>query len=330
MAGPAQFQNTIFVDESAAREALEQVRWPNGAVCPHCGVTGNGIVKVEGKKQSHRPGLYYCNHCKGQFTVTVGTVFERSKVPLTKWWMAVYLLNSSKKGVSAHQIHRTLKVTYKTAWFMMHRIREAMRTGGLGPMGGNGKTVEVDETYIGRLEGQPAKAGPATKNIVLTLVERGGGARSFHIDSTSIADIAPILKANIAKESGLMTDEARHYMEPGRDFASHDAVNHTDKEYVRYWNEVTDQLRPDGKPLVVTTTITTNTVEGFYSIFKRGMKGIYQHCSEKHLHRYLAEFDFRYSNRVALGVNDGERAILAMKGIEGKRLTYRPTNKSIG
>jgi transposase-like protein len=322
-AKPAQLQNTIFVDENEARKALEQVRWPNGAVCPHCGVTGNGIVKVEGKKQSHRPGLYYCNHCKGQFTVTVGTVFERSKIPLTKWWMAVYLLNSSKKGISPHQIHRTLKVSYKTAWFMMHRIREAMRTGGLGPMGGSGKVVEVDETYIGRQEGQPAKAGPATKNIVLTLVERGGSVRSFHIDSTSIADIAPILRENIKRESGLMTDQARHYIEVGQEFASHDAVNHSEEEYARYASRVDF---PNAAPYV----ITTNTVEGYYSIFKRGMKGVYQHCKEKHLHRYLAEFDFRYSNRVALGVNDGERAILAMKGIEGKRLTYRPTNKAIG
>jgi len=331
MTVPAQLQNTIFVDEDAAREALEQVRWPNGPVCPHCGVTGPEIAKVEGKKQSHRPGLYYCNACKGQFTVTVGTVFERSKIPLTKWWMAVYLLNSSKNGISAHQIHRTLKVTYKTAWFMMHRIREAMRTGGLvPPMGGAGKTVEVDETYIGKQEGHAKARGAAHKNIVLTLVERGGAARSFHIDSTSIADIAPILKANIAKETALMTDEANHYKQVGREFESHDAVNHTEKEYVRYWNEATDKMRPDGKPVVETTTITTNTVEGFYSVFKRGMKGIYQHCSEKHLHRYLAEFDFRYSNRGALGANDGERAVLAMKGIEGKRLTYRPINKAIG
>lgn len=313
MTKPAQFQNTIFVDEDEARTALEQVRWPNGAVCPHCGVTGNGIVKVEGKKQSHRPGLYYCNGCKGQFTVTVGTVFERSKIPLSKWWMAVYLLNSSKKGISAHQIHRTLKVTYKTAWFMMHRIREAMRTGGLGPMGGGGKVVEVDETYIGRLEGQPKKGHGASshKNTVLTLVERGGAARSFHIDAASVGQIAPIVRANIARETRLMTDEAQQYRGVGREFASHEAVNHGRKEYVR-------------------DDITTNTVEGYYSIFKRGMKGIYQHCSEKHLHRYLAEFDFRYSNRVALGVNDGERAVLAMKGIEGKRLTYRPTNKAIG
>lgn len=325
------FQNAMFNDEDAARTALEQVRWPNGAVCPHCGVTGNGIVKVEGKKQSHRAGLYYCNHCKGQFTVTVGTVFERSKVPLTKWWMAVYLLNSSKKGISAHQIHRTLKVTYKTAWFMMHRIREAMRTGGLGPMGGSGKVVEVDETFIGRLEGAPKKGRSAwaNKNVVLTLVERGGAARSFHIDGVRIADIAPILKANLAREAKLMTDEGAAYRSIGPEFASHDTVNHSKDEYARYRNEVTDKLDANGKPVVETTVISTNTVEGYYSIFKRGMTGVYQHCKEKHLHRYLAEFDFRYSNRVALGVNDGERAVLAMKGIEGKRLTYRPTNKAV-
>jgi transposase-like protein len=198
-----------------------------------------------------------------------------------------------------------------------------MRDGKLAPMGGAGKTVEVDETYIGRQAGQPAKAGPATKNIVLTLVERGGSARSFHVDSTSIADIAPILRENIRRESALMTDEARHYMEVGREYESHEAVNHGEKEYVRYWNEATDKMRPDGKPHVETTTITTNTVEGFYSVFKRGMKGIYQHCSEKHLHRYLAEFDFRYSNRIALGVDDQDRADKMVKGVVGKRLTYR-------
>jgi hypothetical protein len=236
-------------------------------------------------------------------------------------------LTASKKGVSAHQIHRSLDISYKSAWFMMHRLREALRTGGLAPMGGAGKVVEVDETYIGRLQGQPAKGGSGTKNIVLTLVERGGSARSFHIDSASIADIAPILNANISRESRLMTDEARHYMEPGREFASHDAVNHGEKEYVRYWNEVTNGMRPDGKPHVETTTITTNTVEGFYSVFKRGMKGVYQHCKEKHLHRYLAEFDFRYSNRAALGVDDYSRAEIAAKGIVGKRLTYRRPNQ---
>lgn len=328
----AALQNPMFLDEEEARRALEQVRWPNGPVCPHCGVTGNGIVPVEGKKRSHRPGLYYCNHCKGQFTVTVGTVFERSKIPLSKWWMAVYLLNSSKKGFSAHQLHRTLKVTYKTAWFMMHRIREAMRTGGLGPMGGGGKVVEVDETFYGRLEGAPKKGRSAwaNKNVVLTLVERGGAARSFHISGVSAGQILPIIRANLNKEAQLVTDEMQSYKYIAEvEGLNHATVNHSKDQYVRYWNEVTDKKGEDGKPVVETTVITTNTVEGYYSVFKRGMKGIYQHCSEKHLHRYLAEFDFRYSNRIALGVTDGERAVLAMKGIEGKRLTYRPTNKAI-
>jgi transposase-like protein len=307
----ATFQTAIFNDEDRAREALEAIRWPNGPVCPHCGSTGDDVAKVEGKKHSHRPGLYYCNACEGQFTVTVGTVFERSKIPLSKWWLAVHLLNSSKKGFSAHQLHRTLKVTYKTAWFMMHRIREAMRTGGLSPMGGGGKTVEVDETYIGRLEGQPIRRGAGShKNTIMTLVERGGSARSFHVDGTRVADVAPIIRKNIARETALMSDEARWYEQVGRDFASHERVRHSIHEYVR-------------------DHVHTNTVEGYYSIFKRGMKGVYQHCKEKHLHRYLAEFDFRYSNRVALGINDGERAALAMKGIEGKRLTYRPVNKKV-
>jgi transposase-like protein len=294
MTKPAQFQNTIFVDENAAREALEQVRWPNGPVCPHCGTIGPRIAKVEGTKRSHRPGLHYCNECTGQFTVTVGTVFERSKIPLTKWWMAVYLLNSSKKGFSAHQLHRTLKVTYKTAWFMMHRIREAMRTGGLAPMGGSSKFVEIDETAQGRIEGAPKSKYPGTGRMgqhgrtVLTLVERGGSARSFHVDGTTSAQLIPIIRANVAAESAVMTDAASWYKFMNRDghFVSHDRVDHTNDEYVRR----------EGDKL-----ITTNTVEGYYSIFKRGMKGIYQHCSEKHLHRYLAEFDFRYSNRVALG-----------------------------
>jgi transposase-like protein len=282
------FQAPMFTDEDAAREALAAARWPNGPVCPHCGAMGR-IAKVEGK--SHRPGLLYCNDCREQFTVTVGTVMEHSKVPLTKWWMAIHLIGSSKKGVSSHQLHRTLKVTYKTAWFMSHRIRLAMASGGFEtPMGGTGKTVEVDEAFIGRLEGVPkARSGFSHKNVVVTLVERGGSARSFHVDDTTVADIAPILKANISRMSRLNTDEARHYWEVGEEFVSHDAVNHGAKEYAR--------TEADGR------LTTTNTVEGFYSIFKRGMKGVYQHCSEKHLHRYLAEFDFRYSNRVKLGVD---------------------------
>jgi transposase-like protein len=291
-----------FHNEAAAIARLEAVIWPEGPVCPHCG----GVDRITPVKGG-RIGLRRCGDCKKQFTCKVGTVFESSHIPVHKWFQAAHLMASSKKGISAHQLHRTLKVTYKTAWFVAHRLREAMRDGSLAPMGGAGGVVEVDETYIGRQAGQPAKAGPATKNIVLTLVERGGSARSFHIDSTSIADIAPILRQNISRESKLMTDEARHYMEIGREYESHDAVNHGNKEYVRYGAD----------------TITTNTVEGYYSIFKRGMKGVYQHCKEKHLHRYLAEFDFRYSNRIALGVDDQNRADKAIKGMVGKRLTYR-------
>jgi transposase-like protein len=273
-------------------------------VCPHCGTVNESFA-------TKKPGVYRCRgkECRKDFSVTTKSVMESSHIKLNVWLQAFFLMASSKKGVSSHQLHRALGITYKSAWFLTHRIREAMRVGGLmPPMGGNGGVVEADETYIGRLEGQPKRrTGGSHKNIVLTLVERGGGARSFHIDSMSIAKIAPILKANISREARLMTDEAPQYKEPGRDFASHDAVNHSEKEYVR-------------------GEITTNTVEGYYSIFKRGMKGVYQHCAEKHLHRYLSEFDFRYSNRVALGVHDGERADLAIKGAAGKRLTYRQAN----
>lgn len=317
----AEAQNPIFNDEDKAREALEAVRWPNGPICPHCGnVEQDKIAKVEGKKHSHRPGLYYCNECKGQFTVTVGTVFERSKVPLTKWWLATHLLNSSKKGMSAHQIHRLLGVTYKTAWFMMHRIREAMRTEGLDPIGGEGKVVEADETYYGKVQdpkpskrrfGRPytkgGKSGPSNKRPILALVERGGRVRTFHVPVATKYEVTKIVRENVARESRLHTDESQLYTGSDQHFASHETVHHTAKEYVR-------------------GDVTTNTVEGYFSIFKRGMRGVYQHCGEKHLHRYLAEYDFRYNNRTALGVNDGERAALAMKGIEGKRLTYRPTN----
>jgi transposase-like protein len=305
-----------FHNEAAAYSFVEARVWPNGPVCPKCGGVDR-ISKMGGK--STRIGAYKCYQCRKPFTVKVGTVFEASHVPMRHWLQAMFLMSSSKKGISSNQLHRTLGCTLKTAWFISHRIREAMRVTGFEPMGGAGKVVESDETFIGRVEGQPKKGrrGASHKNIVLTLVERGGSARSFHIDSTSIAQIAPILRDNIRKESGLMTDEARHYMEVGGEFKTHDAVNHGKEEYVRYPNVVSF---PDGKPNPV---ITTNTVEGYYSIFKRDMKGIYQHCKEKHLHRYLSEFDFRYSNRIALGVNDIERAELALKGIVGKRLKYK-------
>jgi transposase-like protein len=304
-----------FNNEKAAFRHLERLLWDDGVVCPHCGTVDRAgrLEGVKGKNGKARLGLWKCYECRKQFTVRVGTVFESAHIPLHKCLQAVHLMASSKKGISSHQLHRILEITYKSAWFLTHRIREAMRDGKLAPMGGAGKTVEMDETYIGRLKGVAKTRSAAHKNVVLTLVERGGAARSFHIDSTSIADIIPIVRANVRQESVVMTDEAPVYRGLGAEFLSHDAVNHGRKEYVRYSAD---------------DVITTNTVEGYYSIFKRGMKGIYQHCSEKHLHRYLAEFDFRYSNRVALGVDDQERAERTIKGATGKRLTYRAADSS--
>ena len=307
-----------FHNEAAAFAYLEATLWPDGPVCPHCGTIGNATKlqteggKIEGKRQA-RIGLWKCKskECRKQFTVKVGTVFEHGRIPLHKMLQAVYLLCCSKKGCSAHQLHRVLGITYKAAWFLAHRIREAMRPASMTPMGGPDGIVESDETYIGRLEGVPKqKHGGAHKNMVLTLVERGGSARSFHIESASVAQVVPIVRQNVRRESTLMTDEGRHYVAVGKEFAEHGSVEHTADEYVRY--------PQDGGPV-----IHSNTVENYYSIFKRGMKGIYQHCSEKHLHRYLAEFDFRYSNRVRLGVDDTARTRKALQGVAGKRLTYR-------
>jgi transposase-like protein len=301
-----------FKTEKAAFAHLESVLWPDGPICPHCGVIGKSgrLQGVKRKDGSIRPGLWKCysKECRKQFTVRVGTVFESAHIPLHKMLQAVHLMTSSKKGISAHQLHRTLEVDYKSAWFLAHRIREAMRDGSLAPMGGEGKAVEVDETYIGRLEGHEKARGGAHKNIVLTLVERGGSARSFHIDNASVASIVPLVRTNLRRESDLMTDKAQHYKAVGHEFASHGSVDHSEYEWAR-------------------GDVHTNTVEGFYSIFKRGMKGVYQHCAEKHLHRYLAEFDFRYSNRVRLGVDDTMRATKALQGIVGKRLTYRNPNE---
>ena len=306
----ADLQDPRFTDEIAAREALEAIVWPNGPVCPHCGNADQARIAALTTK-SARPGLRYCDECKGQFTATVGTIFERSKIPLTKWWLAAHLIGSSKKGISSHQLHRMLGVSYKSTWFMMHRLREAMRVGGLAPMGGEGATVEIDETFVGKREGYEAKAGWVRhKNTVLTLVERGGSARSFHIDEATKENIVPIVRENLGRESHLMTDEARRYEAIGKEFASHRVVDHSRKEY-----GYTD--RKTG------AKINTNTVEGYYSIFKRGMKGVYQHCGEKHLHRYLAEFDFRYSNRSKLGINDAQRVVKIVEGAKGKRLQYR-------
>jgi transposase-like protein len=310
----AELQDLRFTDENAAREALEKIVWPHGPVCPHCGnADAAKIAKLETK--TARAGLRYCNECKGQFTATVGTIFERSKIPLTKWWLAAHLIGSSKKGISSHQLHRMLGVSYKSTWFMMHRLREAMRTGGLAPMGGEGSIVEIDETFIGRKEGYETKAGTKHKNAVLTLVERGGSARSFHVEDATKEHIIPIVRANVARESHIMTDEASRYLHIGKEFAAHSVVDHSRKEY-----SYTD--RKTG------AKVNTNTIEGFYSIFKRGMRGVYQHCGEKHLHRYLAEFDFRYSNRSSLGVDDAERVAKLVEGAKGKRLQYRRPDKS--
>ncbi len=291
-------------DEEAAYQWVEAHVWPNGPVCPHCG-SAERISKMQGK--ATRIGLYKCYACRKQFTVKVGTIFEASHVQMHLWLQAFYLLAGSKKGISSNQLHRTLGVTLKTAWFMSHRIREAMRTGSLAaPMGGEGSSgvVEADETFIGRKRGQPKRRAYHHKHAVLSLVERGGQVRSFHVEKADAASIAPIVRENIAKEARVMTDEAKHYRRVGREFASHEAVNHGAGEYVR-------------------GDAHTNTLENYYSIFKRGMKGIYQHCGEQHLHRYVSEFDFRYNNRVAHGVDDSERAARAVKGVVGKRLTYR-------
>lgn len=311
----AVFQDPIFQDENKAREALEAVRWPDGAVCPHCGNSDQEkLAKVEGKKQSHRPGLWYCNECKGQFTVTVGTVFERSKVPLTKWWMAAHMINSGKNGVSAHEIHRALGVTYKTAWFMMHRLREAMTDLAPTPMGGSGKSIQADETYIGnsskRAKGY--KKGHSHKNSIVALVDPSTGkASAFHVKRANAETVREILVTNAHRSSELHTDESRLYTKVGAEFAGHKTVNHG-------WNGRGEYVGKDGQ--------TTNNAENFFGVFKRGMRGTYIFCSEQHLKRYLAEFSFRYSNRAGLGVTDGERTALTLKGIEGKRLTYRPTN----
>ena len=299
-----------FHDETAAFAFVEARLWPQGPVCHHC--KGNERISKMGGA-STRIGLYKCYVCRKPFTVRMGTVFESSHIEMHKWLQAIFLLCSSKKGISTNQLHRTLRISLKSAWFLSHRIREAMTSLGMEPMGGAGSVVEVDETFWGRKEGAEVKRGYRHKNAVLSLVERradGAVARSFHIDSTSPAEIMPILRRHIHKETFIMTDEAGQYASLHRMFAGHDFTTHTAGEYVR------------GKGPLATHT---NTVEGFYSVFKRGMKGTYQHCSEGHLARYVAEFDFRFNTRVRLGYSDTDRADRALLGVVGKRLTYRTT-----
>lgn len=295
-----------FHDEEKSYTYVEARLWPNGPVCPHCGGVDR-VGKLKGK--STRTGLWKCYQCRKPFTVKIGTIFEDSKVPMRLWLQAMYLIAGSKKGISSNQLHRILGVTLKTAWFMSHRIREAMRDNGLDMFGSDGGMVEVDETFIGREEGKEIKPSYHHKMKVLSLVDRNTRkARSFVIDGVNADEIGPIVVENIEREATLMTDEHGVYRYLSINFAGHKTVAHRAGEYVR-------------------GEFHTNTIEGYFSIFKRGMRGVYQHCAKKNLHRYLAEFDFRYSNRVALGYNDTDRADALLKGVIGKRLTYETASR---
>ncbi|MGA2630056.1 MAG: IS1595 family transposase [Terriglobia bacterium] len=306
-----------FSTENQAREFLEKTLWPNGAVCPHCGVIGESYrLNPQPNGKSHvRPGVWKCGECRKQFTVRVGTIFEDSHIPLHKWLQAIHLLCASKKGMSSHQIHRMLGITYKSAWFMTHRIRHAMKAKPTSQMTG---TVEVDETYIGgklRVGSYAVKpgerpkdrlAGVANTTPVVALVERNGRVRSFAVETVTAKNLKPILAEHIAEEARLNTDENKVYHFARKHFAGHDVVNHARKEYAR--------IEADGR------LASTNTVEGFFSLLKRGVNGTFHHLSKHHLHRYLSEFDFRYNAR---DVSDGERTEQAIQSVVGKRLMYR-------
>jgi len=309
------FTGKHFHDEEAARAWFEAARWPNGPYCPSCGTVEPYATK--------RAGLYRCRskECRRDFTVMTGTVMERSHAKLTQWAMAFWLVASSKKGVSAHQLHRALGCQYNTAWFLHHRVMEAMRRGKLDlpPLGGQGKVVEIDETYFGRVEnpttktvdGAPLKkqSGTVNKRAIISLIERGGQVRSFHVPRADMPTVAKIVRENIARESHVHTDESGLYRNMDKMVAGHETVSHANKEYAR-------------------GNVTTNTIEGYFSVFKRGMRGVYQHCSEKHLHRYVAEFDFRHNHREALGWTDEARCIAAIRAADGKRLTYHQPHKA--
>ena len=302
---PSVLSEPYFTDEQAAFDRLEAIIWQDGITCPHCGTIGKAaaLAGVKDKKGRARIGLKKCYACRKQFTVRVGTVFESSHVPLHIWFQAAFLMCSSKKGISSNQLHRTLGVTLKTAWFMSHRLREAMRVLKLEPMGGSGKTVEADETFVGGRAKNRAYREPPPKEAVMALVERDGHVASFHVPNVTAQTLKPIIAEVLLTDTHFRTDESGVYWEIGERFESHRTVVHSAKEYVR-------------------GDVHTNTVEGYFSIFKRGIYGVYQHVSKHHLKRYLAEFDFRYNQRIALGIGDPERTEAALRGIVGKRLTY--------
>lgn len=295
-----------FHNEEAAYAFVESRVWPNGPVCPHCGGTERN--KLMGGS-STRIGTYKCYDCRKPFTVKVGTIFESSHIPLRLWLQGIYLVAASKKGISSNQLHRTLGITLKSAWFMGHRIREAMRDGSTDILGGGGSIVEADETYMAAKRGQKAVQGGAHRSKVVSLVSREGKTRSFHVANIDKDNLKPILLAHIAKDTHLMTDGAGHYKKIGQEFDLHESTNHTQKEYAK-----------DSK--VPGVRAHSNTVESYFGILKRGITGVYHHVSEEHLQRYVDEFDFRFSNRKSLGINDVQRADLLLKGVVGKRLTY--------
>jgi len=307
MPGPkVDLRSAKFHDEAAARAHLETLLWPDGPVCPRCGVFGDRVTKLQGK--STRPGVYKCKECRKPFTVTVGTVMERSHVPLSTWLLAAQFMASSKKSMSALQLQRMIGTNYETAWFLFHRLREAANDlGGAGPLGGEGKTIEADETYIGGKEAnkhaikRKVRGGHSGKQAVFSLVERDGYVRSRHVADVTAKTLREAIVTQADRGSYLMTDEAAVYEKLGHEFAGHDAVNHGFGEYVR-------------------GEAHTNTIEGFFSLLKRAVYGQFHHVSEAHLHRYLAEADFKYNTRT---ISDAERAAELLRGAKGKRLMYR-------